>query len=232
MSLLTTIQRAADWIGVPRPSTVVSSTDQQVRQLYAFANEEGDELARGFAWQILLTQDTFTTVASPTQSAAIPADWLSFVPDSMWNRSLTRPVFGPISPQDWQIIQANGPLGTIDSYFRVRGGNFLITPTPAAGNTIAYEYVSLNWCADNGGTPKSSYTADNDVARLSERLISMGIRWRFKAAKGLDYAEDMATYEREKAIQQAKDKGLQTVSLSRPAYELPGPYIPEGNFPA
>lgn len=233
MSLLTTVQSAADLVGIPRPTTVVSSTDQQVRQLYSIANEAGTTLASdpNLGWQILITEDTFLTTAAATQAGAVPSDWGSFVHDSMWNRSQSRQVWGPISPQDWQMILANGPIGVIDSYFRLRGGLFMLTPAPPAGQTIAYEYISLNWCANNLLVPQSSYTADNDVARISERLIKLRMVWMFKQAKGLDYAEDMTTYEREYGKYISKDKGLQTLSLSRPSMGLHGPYVPDGNFP-
>jgi hypothetical protein len=209
----------------------VASSDQQVRQLYTITNEELADLVRGFVWQELLSQYTFLTTAAEVQIGARPVDWLSFIADSMWNRSQSRMVWGPMSPQDWQMIMANGPVGVIDSYFRLRGNDFLITPTPAAGETIAYEYVSINGVLTNLGVPQEAYTADDDVARISERLITLGVRWRFKAAKGLDYAEDLQTYEREKGVMQAKNKGLQTLSLARPSWGLHGPYVPEGSWP-
>lgn len=231
MTLLTTIQKAADLIGIPRPTAVVSSTDQQVRQLYTMANEELDELSRGFQWQVLVVDQTFVTVAASLQTAFLPTDWSSFVPDSMWNRSITQPILGPISEQDWQILAANVPAGPSPSWFRVAGNSFYLLPVPSAGQTVGYSYVSLNTVLSNASVPQTSYLADDDVARLPERIISLGIRWRFKAAKGLDYAEDMRTYEREKAVMQAKDRGMKTIQMSWPTIRMPGPYVQEGSWP-
>jgi hypothetical protein len=45
-SLLTIIQDVADRIGLVRPSSVIGSSDHQVRQLLALANQEGREQAR------------------------------------------------------------------------------------------------------------------------------------------------------------------------------------------
>ena len=47
MSLLTMIGDVCEQIGLLRPNIVLSSLDQQVKQLLAMANREGRELATG-----------------------------------------------------------------------------------------------------------------------------------------------------------------------------------------
>ena len=51
MSLLTIVQRVCRLVSLPVPTTVVTSTDLVVQQLYALANEEGEELADAYDWQ-------------------------------------------------------------------------------------------------------------------------------------------------------------------------------------
>jgi hypothetical protein len=50
------------------------------------------------------------------------------VPESFFNRTKKRPVFGPISPQDWQFTQAVVAATLVES-FRIRGTSLLLTPT-------------------------------------------------------------------------------------------------------
>ena len=75
MSLLTLIQSATDKIGLTRPSVVYASTDQQVRELLNFANQEGVELARAHQWQEITKEKTFTTTAAAVQAGAFASDF-------------------------------------------------------------------------------------------------------------------------------------------------------------
>jgi len=230
MSLLSIVQDVSGRLSLPQPSAVVGSTDKQVIQLLALANEEGTSLGRRYAWQALIEEQTFTTVASPAQSAALPTDLDRFVPNSFFNRSTRRPMTGPITPRQWQWIQAQPVYSTAYLLFRERTGQFLIAPTPAAGETIAYEYLSKNWAESSGGTPQPAFQADTDVALLDEGLITLGLRWRFLRAKGLDYAEEMATYERELEQAMARDGGSTALTLAPQPVDPNRVNIPDGNF--
>lgn len=231
MSLLSLIQSSCRLLALPVPDVVVSSRDTQVQQLYELANEEGEELAGSYDWQVLRQQHTFTTIASAVQSNAVPGDWDRFIANSFFNRSTQRSVLGPITPQQWQSIQAQPQLNRVFLAFIRRQGQFLITPTPAANETIAYEYVSKNWVYDVAGTPKSLYTRDDDESYLDERLMRLGIRWRFLKSKGLEYSEDFRTYETQKAEKQSRDGGNTELSTTGSDGFILSPNIPEGSFP-
>lgn len=216
MSLLTIIQGAADILSLPRPSAVVASSDQQIRQLFALANVEGEELAtrpsRG--WQALIKEFTFVSVAAETQVGAIPADFGYCIADTAFNRDQARKLMGPLTPSQWQGARANHVSNPVGYFFRIRGDAFLMLPTPAAGDTIAYEYSSANWAQSSAGVGRAAFTADEDGSYLSEDLIKLGVVWRFKQAKGLDYGEDMNSYER--ALQRAlgRDGGETALTMS------------------
>lgn len=231
MSLLTLIQRVADYVSVPRPSVVVNSSDQLVRTLFAIAQEEGDDLCSSFRWAVLTQEKTFTTTATAVQTGAVPTDLDRFVPNSFFNRTTRRQVFGPITPQEWQAIQAQPALARVYLAFRERDGDFLITPTPAAGQTIAYEYVSNYWAKAVDGTPKPAFTADTDTTYLSESLMALGMRWRWLKSRGLEYGEDLQTYERQKEQVQARDGGAGRISLTGDGYYGINVNLPEGGFP-
>jgi hypothetical protein len=193
MSLITIIQNAADRLSLPRPSAVVLSSDQTVAQLLGLAQQEGKELARAGAWQALVAEQTFLTVAQEAQGNAIPADFDWIVPDTAFNRTARRRLAGPLTAPDWQSSKATVTL--VDPAFRLRGNAMLLTPAPGPGETIAYEYVSRNWCRSGGGAPQAAWGADHDTALIDEELHTLGIVWRFKKSKGFDYAEDFATYQ-------------------------------------
>lgn len=193
MSLLTIVQEAARRIGLAPPTSVYASTDPLAVQLLGLAQEEGKALARRNAWQALQTEYTFPTVAS-TASYALPSGFDRILTETVFNRTRRRRMLGDLTPQQWQETQAS-LVTMVNPAFRIRGSLFLISPTPTAAETIAYEYVTKNWCQSALSVGQSAWAADTDTGLLDEELMTLGIKWRWGRAKGLDYAEDMNTYE-------------------------------------
>lgn len=234
MTLLTMINDVQDRIGLPRSSVVVSSTEQNVRRLLAWANVEGKALMKRYGWQALQTENTFTSLAQASQTGAIPADFDRFINNSMFNRTRKRRVTGPLAAKDWQSIQATSASIMTDS-FRVRGNAILLSPTPPAGDTYAYEYISNLWVdsdADGDGD-LAAWTADTQTSLLPEFLMGLGTEWRFLKAVGLDYAESFNTYEEEVVQAIMRDGGQRTISLANDPGQLLAPAIgvPEDSWP-
>lgn len=197
MSLLTIVRNAADRLGLARPTTVINSLDPNAVTLLAMAQEEGKTLARRHEWQVLTTEHTFST-ANGTSSYSLPSDFDRILKETVFNRTSRRRMMGDLTPQQWQETQAS-LVTMVNPAFRIRGGAFLISPTPSATETVAYEYISTKWCESSGGTDQTEWTADTDTGRLSEDIMTLGIIWRYRKAKGLEYGEDMNTYEMEVA---------------------------------
>lgn len=193
MSLLTIVQHAADRLGLTRPSTVISSPDENARILLGMAQEEGKALADRHTWQALQTEYTFATV-NGTASYALPTGFDALIKDTVFNRTQRRRMQGDLSPSQWQETQAS-LVTMVNPAFRIRGSLFYISPTPTAAETVAYEYVTKNWCQSVASVGQTEWTADTDTALLDEELFKLGVIWRFKSRKGFDYAEDMQTYE-------------------------------------
>lgn len=235
MSLLTIIQNTCDRLSLTRPSVVVTSTDQLVRQLFGLANEAGTALAkRGDpGWQSLQAEWTFITSGAEEQTNnPIPPDFRDFVADSFFNRTTMRPVYGPLTPQQWQLLQARPAIAAIYLGYRERAGDFLVTPVPTAGQTIAYEYVSNYWVKSSANVPKPQFTSDDDTTFLDEELLTLDLKWRWLAAKGLSYAEEMNTSEREISKALGRDGGSGTLNQGGPLWVRPLERynLPEGGF--
>jgi hypothetical protein len=206
MSLLTIVQSAASEVGVPEPTSVIGSLDATAVQLYRLADRQGKHLAQRYNWEALTKEATFTTVATESQGTVIAAasDFARFVNGTMFDRTATERVFGPLNEADWQRDKALN-VTPVDTTFRIRGGTILFNPVPAAGNTVAFEYVSKNWCEDSAGTDQSAWAADDDVALIDEDLITLGVIYRYLQAKGLSYAEEFREYEAQLHNLQAND---------------------------
>lgn len=196
MSLLTLCQAAARQLNLPVPASIVGNTDDETAVLLLrLASEEGESLMRRYPWQILISEKTFTTLAQETQTGALPTDYDRMLPETMFNRTTRRFITGPLSAEDWQQQKALVQV-YVNPVYRIRGDALLLANAPAAGETIAFEYVSKNWCKAADSTPQSDWVLDTDLGRLDEKLMTLGLVWRFRQVKGLSYGEDLALYER------------------------------------
>jgi hypothetical protein len=181
------------------PSVVTASTDADVLLMYRLVNIGGKALMKRHNWAALITEKTFTTTQAAAQVASVASDFDRILPETMFNRTTRRRVWGPMSPEQWQHIQASLTTA-VDQHFRIRGSgtaSILITPTPSnTTDTIAYEYISKNWSQTSGAVTQHAFGADSDISRFDdEHMHELDIVWRFKAAKGLDYSEEMRTFE-------------------------------------
>lgn len=231
MSLLSLVRDACDIVGVPRPNSVTAAADQTARTMLTLAQREGRELARRWSWQVLRKEKTFQSVAQTVQTGAVASDFDRMLADSFWNRDEQEPVLGPLTPGEWQAMVASVAL-PIEAAFQFRAGQIELYPTPTAGETYGYEYISNQWCQSTGGTGQTAWAADTDTGILDEELMTLGLVWRFKQSRGLDYAEDMRTYETQVLQAMSRDGTRRVVSLGRemdfdaPRYAL----VPEGNW--
>mgnify|MGYP001608579290 CR=1 FL=1 len=193
MTLLTVVQNASDRLGLTPPSTVMNSTDPNAVVLRGLALEEGKTLARRHPWTALQTEHTFATVAS-TASYALPSGFDYVIKETVFNRTRRRRMLGDLTPAQWQEIQSS-LVTMVNPAFRIKAGFFYISPTPTAVETIAYEYMTKNWCLSAALVGQAAWAADTDTGILDEELTTLGLIWRFRKSKGLDYADDMQTYE-------------------------------------
>lgn len=232
MSLLSMIQQVCAEIGLQQPNAVATSTDSQLLQMLALLNREGKELAKRVNWQALRKETSFTTVATEEQGDinTIAPGLNYIINNTIWNRDLKRPIFGPLDPQRWQQLEALTLRGPWNE-FVIRGNKIRFIPAPAAGQSCYFEYFSKYWCEDSSGNPKAGFTADDDVTLLDEDIMTMGLIWRWKQAKGFAYAEEFATYERLVANTAGRDGSKQTLNMADTRYDMfPGIVVPSGNW--
>lgn len=236
-SLLTIVQRHCQRTGLPVPTTVYGSADPQVQQIMGLLEEEGNDLAArgGESWQGMVREATHTTLAQEDQGAMTDIADTGFryiKSQSFWDRSDDLPVLGPLSSEEWQSLKAVSNTGP-RYYFRIRNGKLLANPAPAAGHTWAFEYVSRFWISDDSGTTFRQYFgADGDLLLLPPEVLLMGLRWRWKREKGLDYAEDFRTYENQVKDAIGRDAGNPVLDMTgmNDQRGKPGVFVSAGSW--
>lgn len=235
MSLLTMVKNFCQRQLLPEPATVMGTTDTQILQVKALIEEEGMDLAKRGSWQSMTYEAPVTTLAAENQGniETIATNGFNYIKNqTIWDRSSRLPIVGPLDSQDWQMLKASVNTGPRYQY-RIRGGTLLVNPVPTAGLNWFFEYVSKNWILGLDGTSYRQYfLLDTDTVLMPEELVLMGLRWRWKKEKGLEYAEDMRTYEMQVADALGRDGGKPILSMDLSAYAKSGPgiFIPQGNW--
>jgi hypothetical protein len=235
MAFLGMIKNVCNEVGVAEPDSVIGSSDQQVKQLIAIANTEGRLLAHRHpkGWNKLIKEVSFTAVGTQSQGVLTTisgSDFDFIVNDTIWNQTTQDRLDGPLSPAFWQMNQAVVTTSPYPDY-RIRGGELLLATAPTAGNTLAWEYVSKNWCQSSASVGQAAWAADTDTGILDEDLMTLGVIWRWLHRNGLDYEEDFNTYEREVSSAVGRDGGKRRHWLDPPsglhAHRI---RVPEGSW--
>lgn len=214
-TILAIIQKICVQIGIPQPTSVVTNNDAGVQQLLRLVQQGGNELMKEHSWSVLRRMRSFTGTAAQEQPNDPPSDFDRFVPNTkIWNVNDKRHLAGALSNDDWLRLTVEDTGGAIE-YWTMLSGKIHIFPVPTTDDEYKYTYVSQNWIMDaDGTTPKAAFTADTDTVRLPDELMILSGVWRWKDAKGLDYAEDFATYERRKEKAIGDDRGPHVVSTA------------------
>jgi hypothetical protein len=137
-----------------------------------------------------------TSMAFGQETYALPADFDYMINQTMWDRGYRWQVFGGLTPQEWQVLKSGlSPTGP-RRRFRIMDGALHLDPIPYDSNILVYEYYSTNFCLTGGFSTASAslFTTDTDTYILNDDLLIMGIMWRWRRAKGLDYQQEYKTY--------------------------------------
>lgn len=211
MTVLSACQSALLRLVGKKPATVFSSQDQTAIEIADLITEVGTDIMKGYDWQALTSVHTITA-DGVTTSFALPADYDRMVKASNiadprnWAWGYSR----ILSVNDWITITSQGFAPTPGAWI-ILGGKFQFAPAPSTGQAAKFPYVSKNYARSGLGEPQSAFAADEDTFVLDERLLTLGLIWRWRAQKRLEYAEDMQTYEIALAQAQANDKGARVL---------------------
>jgi len=186
----------------PLISVVENKADPQAQLLRRLVTAEGRALLKRHAWQRCVREWQFATTATPQQPHSIPVvninDWPDFdryIPETMWDRTRKRPVYGPIDSAEWASIQSSF-VTSINPGFRFMADMVYLTPTPPHGDVYSFEYVSRNWAYTGGSVWRDHMSSDDDRTLLDEEALTLGVIYRFRADKGFEFGDDLKEYER------------------------------------
>lgn len=237
MNILQVVNAFCHRTALPVQSAMATSQDDQALQLMGLANEILDDLGERKAWTMLHTEALFTTLAAEDQGALATlasGGYTSIMDGVLFDRTNGQYILGSVSPLQWQAAKAN--LASIsDTQYREMQGHLYLTPAPAAGDTVAFEYVTSYPVVDNSAAPvltsKAYFTHDSDTYLYPDKLLILGLRWLWKREKGIRYGEEFRNYESAVLNFMGKDGGKQAIDMSGDSKPAMGVNVPDRSWP-
>jgi hypothetical protein len=236
MSLLSVIQDFCKLHALAVPTAIIGSTDTQTIQLQAILDELVRELVTESKFQVTTLEAVFSTVPGEDQGLITdlaPNGYQRAIFETFYDRTLRRPLSGPVSETEWQQLKALPSTGTYYK-FRLRGNHLLLYPAPfTSSSDIAFEYMS-DWAYKDAttGAAKDSVTVDTDAFVFPENILKKGLAYRFKQIKGLPYQADEKAYWDMVNNYIATNKVSRRINVSEgaPVDIKPGIFVPSNTW--
>lgn len=196
------------------PNAFYSSSDQIAREFSSLANEVAADIAKGNDWRDLTRIATFTG-DGVTEAFAKPSDYDRMLGGAEVDDAATwfwgYSPFGSVN--DWMRFRGGASGLAAPGGWIILGGQFHFWPAPAGD--ARFPYIRNTWAIGADASHKAAFDADDDTFALPERLLTLGLIWRWRAWKGLEYGEDMRNFEIALAQEIGRDKGARVVSSPR-----------------
>lgn len=193
--MTTLIDIAADVaseLQVVPPSTLTGLTDTYSRRFMRYAHKVAERMVREADWVDLRKTHTFIYGSEDI----IPDDFGRMIPETLWNETLGTQIHGPVSSALWQLWRIRG-TSVIENRFT--SFYFLpsmpIHPSPSAGDTLSYIYVSSYYCESAAGVGKPAFTDDTDIFLLNSDLLTTGVILEWLSADNLPFEMAMNSYK-------------------------------------
>lgn len=230
------INQSLQELGLPSVVTIVSeSTDRTAFQLAGLMNALGAQLVKAHDWQFLEKEAEFTGDGVKTEFD-LPPDFGRQVNQTQWSSKNKRPMSGPLNAQGWSWI--NFGIVSVGVYYRYRilGNKMHVFPTPAAGETFHFYYISKNWVVNNsnpaGPVYRDSVIQDDDVPLFDFGLMVAGSKFKIWSAKGMQSSELSQEFDYMLTAEKGQNQGAAVISLDRRFDYMYISYrnIPDGGF--
>lgn len=217
MTVLSACQQAAVKLNQTVPASVFSSTDPFAAELALAANEAAEAILAGYEWQVLKTLATIPG-DGVAEAFNLPTDYGRMLKKgNLHSTAWQMARFTPARDEDdWLYTKDIGITGTPGKWI-ILSGQLQVFPAMAVGENARFYYISKNIISVTGSAAltKPAFTADSDGFFINEKLLRLGIVWRWRSNKRMEYAEDMTNFEIAMAEEYGGDKGSKILRVGR-----------------
>lgn len=218
-------------------NTIAANSDATAVQIKELANEELRQLSKRYDWLETEVEYSFNTVVGQ-HIYLLPEDYRRSKPGSMFNAVQYYTVRGSVEQQEWNY-RRHGLYASLDrQHYKLKfnGTRYAIelAAPPSSVEELLFVYQTKEFAVDDAGFSKLEYEADTDVAKIPEDLVKLGLKWRFREAKGMDFSAALAEYNTtiNQQFAQSKDRAEIPVGGRRllDTNPLTSGYVPDTGF--
>lgn len=203
--ILTAMQSAAIRLMGQKPQTFFGASQKFEIELTDLVNEISRDVAQYQDWQALTKVATLNGDGGVTEFT-LPSDYDRQLLDADVQRS-TASLWGYShfsNINDFLHTQSTGPNLQPGGWI-IYGGQMRFSPAPSG--EARFPYITKNRVLGDDGVYKSSFDADTDTFLLPERLLTLGLVWRWRENKKLSAEGDQEAFIKALDEYAAKDKG-------------------------
>jgi len=236
-TLLQIISRFCEENAQVIPASVIGNTDPAVIQYKRLLELVGEHIVQKGDWQRLRRRITWTSVAGEDQGLITAITGISspgvIIPNTFWDNTLRRPIFGPVSDQNWQALKAFVPSNPLYQ-FRIENGKILVNGDLPAGHTLTFIYQTTAWIetAAGGGSYITNFANDANVPVFPDQLMTLGLRAFWLRAKQLPFDAEMQMFSSALMDAGTRDQVKPVIDMSDGNRQMirPGIFVPAGNW--
>lgn len=210
MSLFSIARNVLAETGWPVTSTIATNSDATAQQVFALANTALERLSEDYSWPHLEVEYTINLVAGQ-DTYFWPVDFRVMAPAPLYDASQYYALKGSLPINEWNVRKHGALANLLPRSYRliyVLGAPALkLDSVPNGPETLIGVYQSCQYARDRNGISIPSYMNDADVSKIPEKYVELGLKWRFRRAKGLDYGVELTEYNSTVAAQFAKHVG-------------------------
>jgi len=220
--LLDALQSAALRLIGRKPSQFIGVTSVFEMEMCDLVNEVAQDVAKYQDWQALVRVAEIVGDGS-TEVFDLPPDYDRQLQNSAVQGNATW-AWGYRRFTDINVFlfdQTRGFSGFPGGWI-IYGDKVRFAPAPSG--SAVYPYITNAWAKSADMAAKQAFTADTDLFLLPERLLTLGLVWRWRENKKLDASGDQEAFIKALDEYAAKDKGAR-VYRSSARRSFPGTHL-------
>lgn len=211
MAILPALQSAAIRLIGRKPDTFFGASGTFEMEICDLVNEVAQDIAKCQDWQALIRTTTIT--GDGTETAFNLPDGYDRMLGSAVVQDATNWAWGYHRIHDYSSfmeLQARG-FSPLPGGWIIAGGQIQFSPAPAPNNSAQFPYITALWAIGSNDVAKAAFTEDADTFLLTDRLLTLGLVWRWRENKKLDFTGDMEAFSKALDEIAAKDKGARVI---------------------
>lgn len=223
MAILAALQSASLRIAGQRPASFFGSSELLAQELADLSNEVANDICQYQDWQKLTKVHNITGDGS-AEEYDFPADYsrqllnadMQDLESWAWGYQHITDI------NDFLFQKQRGMILTPGAWI-IYGGQMHFTPAPSGD--ASFPYISKNYAIDSATlNPKAAFDADTDEFILEERLLTLGLIWRWREMKGLGFAGDQEAFTKALDEYASKDTGSKVIRWGGTIFNRRGPW--------